>query len=420
MEKLYRLKECSNHDVNRLECIITSNLKNNDKKKAAENARDLAKLLYKKNNLVYALEKLNDAAKLHNELKLYLREYQDRIYIVEIYLEMNDIFEVANEYTKIGALCKEKLNEKRKAAMFFKEAALSFERIGNYFACHKLAYQACECSNNFDFKIQMLNMAIRSSIKQQLHTKVLFYVEEIFKYKKYESTDATYLSLCRKGYYAAKNIDDEKKVVYYLEPLLSCHINEGKEQRDIEVIGKDFLLAYIKDKRKIDEKVYWAIDSIYTDRLQKANLLNDLSIACNELGLLDDSRMLKIKSFDNMKNYYYESKKYGKGLLYSIWKLSSEYGESLLRWSTVSTVLILFFAFIYFIIGCFYPGAFGGSRNYTLLTPFYFSCVTFTTLGFGDIYPTIVIAELAVITEVILGYMMLGGVVSIFTKKLFR
>ena len=118
MEKLYRLKECSNHDVNRLECIITSNLKNNDKKKAAENARDLAKLLYKKNNLVYALEKLNDAAKLHNELKLYLREYQDRIYIVEIYLEMNDIFEVANEYTKIGALCKEKLNEKKSGHVF--------------------------------------------------------------------------------------------------------------------------------------------------------------------------------------------------------------------------------------------------------------------------------------------------------------
>ena len=50
----------------------------------------------------------------------------------------------------------------------------------------------------------------------------------------------------------------------------------------------------------------------------------------------------------------------------------------------------------------------------------YYSVVTFTTLGFGDIVPITNIARIAVGTEVILGYVMLGGLISIFANKLAR
>lgn len=50
----------------------------------------------------------------------------------------------------------------------------------------------------------------------------------------------------------------------------------------------------------------------------------------------------------------------------------------------------------------------------------YYSMVTLTTLGFGDIIPLTNKARLVVGTEVGVGYLMLGGLISIFANKLAR
>jgi hypothetical protein len=46
--------------------------------------------------------------------------------------------------------------------------------------------------------------------------------------------------------------------------------------------------------------------------------------------------------------------------------------------------------------------------------------VTFTTLGFGDIKPVTNEAAWWVMAEVIAGYIMLGGLISILANKLAR
>lgn len=56
----------------------------------------------------------------------------------------------------------------------------------------------------------------------------------------------------------------------------------------------------------------------------------------------------------------------------------------------------------------------------SILTFFYYSVVTFTTLGFGDIVPVNESLKLWVVIEVILGYVMLGGLISILANKLAR
>jgi len=56
----------------------------------------------------------------------------------------------------------------------------------------------------------------------------------------------------------------------------------------------------------------------------------------------------------------------------------------------------------------------------TRFTPYYFSIVTFTTLGFGDVTPLNLAAEICLVLEVVLGYVMLGGLISIFASKFAR
>jgi hypothetical protein len=58
--------------------------------------------------------------------------------------------------------------------------------------------------------------------------------------------------------------------------------------------------------------------------------------------------------------------------------------------------------------------------TWTKSTTLYYSVVTFTTLGFGDIIPRTTEAAKWVMAEVILGYIMLGGLISIFATKIAR
>ena len=56
----------------------------------------------------------------------------------------------------------------------------------------------------------------------------------------------------------------------------------------------------------------------------------------------------------------------------------------------------------------------------TWLSTYYFSVVTLTTLGYGEITPASQLAQWLAILEVLIGYTMLGGLLSIFMNKMAR
>ena len=122
----------------------------------------------------------------------------------------------------------------------------------------------------------------------------------------------------------------------------------------------------------------------------------------------------------------------GYKFLYFIWWLTSRCGESFKRWLGWSTVIVLSFAFVYAnvsaengkplvaecpISGVSNPADLGYPP---FITALYFSVVTFTTLGFGDVIPVSDWGKVAVGIEVILGYFMLGGLIALFANKLVR
>lgn len=106
--------------------------------------------------------------------------------------------------------------------------------------------------------------------------------------------------------------------------------------------------------------------------------------------------------------------------LYWPWLVSSDCGRSLSLWAVWSVIFALIFAAIFFFI--LEPSSFKvvGPPADSFLTMIYYSVVTFTTLGFGDITPVTTEAMLAVMVEVVLGYIMLGGLISILANKLAR
>jgi uncharacterized protein YjbI with pentapeptide repeats len=117
---------------------------------------------------------------------------------------------------------------------------------------------------------------------------------------------------------------------------------------------------------------------------------------------------------ENYLREFRESGRLQRGL-YRVWWLTSDCGRSLGRWLVVILAVAAVFTALFAVVGVrineYDPG---------IVTYLYYSVVTLTTLGYGDIVPNSTLGQILVIVEVCIGYMMLGGLISIFANKLAR
>ncbi len=116
------------------------------------------------------------------------------------------------------------------------------------------------------------------------------------------------------------------------------------------------------------------------------------------------------------QNYLYEFRTRDRkhAALYRVWRATSDCGRSLGRWGALTLGVAWLFSIVYSLVDIDYGG------NETFISPLYFSVVTITTLGYGDAVPRSAIAQALVMIQVAVGYMMLGGVLSIFATRMGR
>jgi uncharacterized protein YjbI with pentapeptide repeats len=101
-------------------------------------------------------------------------------------------------------------------------------------------------------------------------------------------------------------------------------------------------------------------------------------------------------------------------IVYYIWLITSDCGRSMSRWLLLIALQVLLFAWLYTLVGIDY------GKHETWLSPLYFSVVTLTSLGFGDIIPASTGGQILAMAEVLMGYLMLGGLISIFSNRVAR
>lgn len=103
---------------------------------------------------------------------------------------------------------------------------------------------------------------------------------------------------------------------------------------------------------------------------------------------------------------------------FGLWWVMSNFGKSWILWALWSLLFAMVFAVVFYYLG---PSHFAvDNLAWNFKTVVYYSVVTFTTLGFGDVTPCTQTAAWWVMAEVIVGYVMLGGLISIFSTKLAR
>ena len=102
--------------------------------------------------------------------------------------------------------------------------------------------------------------------------------------------------------------------------------------------------------------------------------------------------------------------------LFRVWGLI-DYGRSLSVFAAVSFGLVAIYGAILSIFSHILD--FKDSAN-SWFTPYYFSIVTYTTLGFGDVRPATIVGGIVVTREVILGYTTLSLLLSVLAQSIAR
>lgn len=128
----------------------------------------------------------------------------------------------------------------------------------------------------------------------------------------------------------------------------------------------------------------------------------------------------KFRAFVQDQDYLEELIETGFGrFICFMWWMFSNCGRSITRWAVWSFLFILLFALIFLFMGSkhFYMNT--AMIDFNFITSVFFSVTTFTTLG-CDIFPRTSAAIILTIAEVLTGYIMLGGLISIFAGKLAR
>lgn len=107
-------------------------------------------------------------------------------------------------------------------------------------------------------------------------------------------------------------------------------------------------------------------------------------------------------------------------LLFDLWGLI-DHGRSLLKVAFYAFIIATIYGFIYLLdmIYGWHIMDYSNSAQ-TWFTPFYYSVVTYTTLGFGDVTADSLFGEFFVISEVVLGYFTLGLLLAILANTIAR
>ena len=171
--------------------------------------------------------------------------------------------------------------------------------------------------------------------------------------------------------------------------------------------GSNLNGSYLSEANLIGTNFSWSsMEDALIDNVEFDNSTNFLGVALNKANLsfavlVYDLALTQQRIAQLEKSHV---------ILSRILKLTTDYGRSLSRWLTWCLIVIFVFAFLY----CFVPGA---TNNQSFGNSLYFSIVTFTTLGYGDIVP-IGFGKFLSAFEVLTGLLMGGLLVAILTKKM--
>ena len=152
---------------------------------------------------------------------------------------------------------------------------------------------------------------------------------------------------------------------------------------------------------------------------QIAATFHEFSLQLQSAGNVREAGQFRAAQNERQRRVLFFQRRYGSAVLYWLWKFTSDYGESLGRWASMCFCVLLLFGLGYDIFGVVGSGNVS-DKSLGVIDYFYFSVVTFSTLGYGDLHPIGMLGKSLACLEVFLGLGMFGVLLSFIGSRFQR
>jgi tetratricopeptide (TPR) repeat protein len=404
--------------------------------KAGDRSKYIGKKLLALQHASFAIDYYLKASDLFLRATRFQKAINCELVIFEIHKLSNNLIGMASTYEKIASYNAYYLLNNETAAAYYLKSARLHEDNQNYSAAFKKAKFACEClleSRNTRSKVAANSLAFRTASKAGFHERAGIYAKFWLNLIPTDYS-ASYISVCVRGYKAFMSASRNSDALSFIDEIIKAHFDHNQIQTQI------LKLLFTAQRFFIDENK--SINTDYNVKIlselsalpqQQVKYCMEFKSYCEGLGLIDLADLFYLQEKNLILASSKKTKDYFKIFNYTIWRLSSDYGTSLKRWFICSATIIVIFGLFF----AQYDIGLTGQPwiDTTLMTikpsvkitgvdswfsSFYYSTITFTTLGYGDIIPSDTAGQIFSVLEVLGGYIMLGGLISIFAKKIIR
>lgn len=420
-----------------LDIISASNFeKLNRLDKAAEKYRFIARNLLSLKLNIFSIDFYKKASELFINGKRYEKAIATEMTIYEIFRLENDYQNMATTYEKIASFYKYFLKDQYLAGTYYFMSAKLHEKNQNYLSAFNKARYAIGCfeeTNNLDYRRNSHALAFRMALQSNYYERAGIHAKKwlLLMPKDYSPH---YMSVCMKGYKSFLDTNRGEDALFFVNEIIIAHYEKNIIQDNITNYLIDAQKLYLKEKKDINQ---FYNNKILAEYGEKLNLSIKYSIECKSYaqnsGLDNVGDIFYFQEKDLIRKRAKQCNNYPEFIGYSIWKYSCSYGTSLIRWIMASAIIIIFFGALY----TQYHYSFTSCNLLNNLlrdikpsirittvnnwfSPYYYSVVTFATLGYGDILPCDLAGQISSVIEVVIGYLMLGGLLSVFSKKIVR
>lgn len=213
---------------------------------------------------------------------------------------------------------------------------------------------------------------------------------------------------------------------YLLRLLLRGHLFfENKEARELYQLMRKSFLACEKfyEERSLAAKQVAEKTKIRCRLQNFYQLADSYFLTLEQIYIKKGFRGARDRTHEDKmhfrKRYHFAMGSHFKHFAHFFLDKTSRYGHSFARWGITVIIFITIFGGIFATLD--YLSDYTMFRNYpyraNFFDYFYFSAVTFTTLGYGDLVPATIPEKIVASIEVMLGFIMLGVFINLIQRR---
>lgn len=329
--------------------------------------------------------------------------------------------EMASIHEKIAGYYLSYFEDYSKSGFYYLSAAQIYERDQNYLSAFKKAKYAVDLyEKGKDQRLwNAVNFAFRMALQSNYYERAGIYARKMLEITPKDYSNH-YISVCMKGYKSIMRTEKPNEALFFVNELIIAHFEKNNLQRNI--------LEYLYDAQLLHIKVHHCLNEDYNKKiLSLLDMGNKIKYSARFKTVGASFDLDKVSDFFYIQENtlrgqnYYRNRSYWKFILYWMWGRSCSYGTSISKWFSMSAVFILMFGIIFWCATLFnIPVVDSTNIPMNWFSHLYFSVITFTTLGYGDIAPVNMCGQILCTIEVVVGYLMLGGLLSVFSKKIIK